>query len=332
MGRYQALSSTREYFSMLPIATPVDFRNAIADAIAVNEKSYDVPSICTSLGLEAGTPDEAFSSKRVYVRTRLVTKNLDDLANLGEQVLTRYPNAEELLNLVNSLKSQGKGVAGGIKNLIFAANGPKPELIIIDALNNTVEIAKNEEHCLIYDLPISHSGLLWQDLVHWWSEKNGLISSDKATEHHLYKRLLESLSSPPEKAFFKSYFKHFHAELTDQLPALIPQVYMHYDPKTLKELKGQKRLVRQRMDFLLLLPNNERIVIEIDGVQHYSNSDKTANPKKYAEMVAEDRRLRLLGYEMYRFGGYELTNTDEQESRLFLSQLFTKHRITKRVE
>ncbi|MGW2892953.1 hypothetical protein ACWDDN_48215 [Streptomyces griseoruber] len=31
----------------------------------------------------------------------------------------------------------------------------------------------------------------------------------------------------------------------------------------------------------------------------------TAVPRLYTEMVAEDRRLRLAGYEIYRFGGWE---------------------------
>jgi very-short-patch-repair endonuclease len=59
------------------------------------------------------------------------------------------------------------------------------------------------------------------------------------------------------------------------------------------------------MDFLLLLPSRQRVVIEVDGKQHYADGD-TASPKHYAGMVAEDRNLRLLGYEVYRFGGYEL--------------------------
>lgn len=59
------------------------------------------------------------------------------------------------------------------------------------------------------------------------------------------------------------------------------------------------------MDFLLLLPHRQRVVIEIDGKQHYADGD-TASPQRYASMVAEDRNLRLLGYEVYRFGGFEL--------------------------
>ncbi|MFD1277600.1 hypothetical protein ACFQ51_53845 [Streptomyces kaempferi] len=59
------------------------------------------------------------------------------------------------------------------------------------------------------------------------------------------------------------------------------------------------------MDFLLLLPRGVRIVVEVDGQQHYSEGDM-ASPRLYSKMVSEDRSLRLKGYQVYRFGGHEL--------------------------
>ena len=84
--------------------------------------------------------------------------------------------------------------------------------------------------------------------------------------------------------------------------------------------------MRQRMDFLLLLSDRIRIVIEIDGKQHYAEEDK-ASPRLYSEMVAEDRRLKLCGYEVYRFGGYELNSESEAERIVepFLINLFKRH-------
>ncbi len=43
-------------------------------------------------------------------------------------------------------------------------------------------------------------------------------------------------------------------------------------------------------------------------------------------MVAEDRRLRLAGYEVYRFGGAELTNVALGQELLaaFFTQLFAE--------
>jgi hypothetical protein len=48
-------------------------------------------------------------------------------------------------------------------------------------------------------------------------------------------------------------------------------------------------------------------VLEVGGQQHYADGD-TASPKLYSEMVAEDRKLRLRGYDFYRLGGYELVD------------------------
>jgi very-short-patch-repair endonuclease len=59
------------------------------------------------------------------------------------------------------------------------------------------------------------------------------------------------------------------------------------------------------MDFLLLFSEAIRVVIEVDGVQHYSDNGRPS-PALYAEMVAADRQLRLAGYEVFRFGGAEL--------------------------
>jgi very-short-patch-repair endonuclease len=62
------------------------------------------------------------------------------------------------------------------------------------------------------------------------------------------------------------------------------------------------------MDFLLLLDRHRRVVLEVDGIQHYADDDGSANTARYAEMVAADRELRLAGYEVYRFGGAEISD------------------------
>ncbi|MGW5906624.1 hypothetical protein ACWFQ6_33320 [Streptomyces althioticus] len=126
-----------------------------------------------------------------------------------------------------------------------------------------------------------------------------------------------------------TYCARYAEEGGFDLPALIPQVYLHYDPYTRKSGKQSGALYRQRMDFLLLAPDRSRIVIEVDGAQHYGRPNPpdehgkvtwTAVPRLYAEMVAEDRRLRLAGYEIYRFGGWELS---EPGGRRLLEDFFT---------
>ncbi|NED54865.1 DUF559 domain-containing protein, partial [Micromonospora aurantiaca] len=80
-------------------------------------------------------------------------------------------------------------------------------------------------------------------------------------------------------------------------------------------------LARQRMDFLMLLRGRRRVVIEIDGIQHYA-IEKKASPKLYAEMVAEDRELYLAGYEVVRFGGDEFRSADR--ARVTVREFFTR--------
>lgn len=69
---------------------------------------------------------------------------------------------------------------------------------------------------------------------------------------------------------------------------------------------GPGAVIRQRMDFLLM-PGRRGVVLEVDGRHHYAGDDGRADPQRYATVVAEDRRLRLTGYEVYRFGGTEFT-------------------------
>jgi very-short-patch-repair endonuclease len=62
------------------------------------------------------------------------------------------------------------------------------------------------------------------------------------------------------------------------------------------------------MDFLLLLAGHQRVVIEVDGSQHFS-ADGKPSLALYSEMVSADRDLRLAGYEVYRFGSNELVGS-----------------------
>lgn len=227
------------------------------------------------------------------------------------------------------------GVAGRPKNLIFASTGPKPELGFADAVNNDIVILRHAEHCLVYDEPIGDDGLRWTRLVEWWAARNKVDPKDAATRNQLGERLGKSLASEPERRLFMSYFKSLRPLLGDALPALIPQVYLHYDPMTLRELRDRgdtRRFEVQRMDFLLLLPHGVRVIVEIDGQQHYSTGmDASAkpSPEEYARTARSDRHLRLAGYEVYRFGGYELRDETLCGTAVpeFFTRLFRRHKL-----
>ena len=192
-----------------------------------------------------------------------------------------------------------RGVQGQLKNIIFASS-QKPDITFSDALNNEIHIERNEDKCLVYDKPIE-GVITWKQLTDWYAEGNYIISRHA----DLIPFLQQSLSSPPEKLFFDSYLS-LAAQYAEKIPAIFPQVWLYYDPKLEKD-RIRKIYEHQRMDFLMLFSESKRIVIEIDGIQHYADPQShSASVDKYAAMVSAQRDMTLAGYEVYRFGGKEL--------------------------
>lgn len=227
---------------------------------------------------------------------------------------------------VFSLVSLHAGTAGRPKNLIFASS-VKPDLRFRDAVNNDIEIVTNADKVLVYDRPIGMDGLRWRDLQQWWSETMGVADQQQA-KATLYRRLRSCLppSSPPQRLLFEEFFRVFGSAVPD-LPALLPEVWLHWDPKTVRQ-RGSQALLGFRMDFLMLLPGGVRVVLEVDGRQHYGDDGGQADPARYGQMVAADRDLKLAGYEVFRFGGAELN--DESGRKLvdgFFRALFRRYRI-----
>lgn len=293
-------------------------RDAIAAAL-YDVSARDLADECVRFGLAPQTPDEPdpMSGKLSYVKRRLRDRSIDDLLTLGGKVHEEYetPQLAHLLAL-----SGAHGVAGDLKNLIFAAAGPKPKIVLRDAINNIIEITENAEHCLVYDRALPESGLTWRTLTAWHAGGRDLDEhSELVVARELYARLMASMDgNEAEQLLFAEYCR-LYASHGFEMPALIPQVYLHYDPYA--QHRGGT-LIRQRMDFLLLLLGRRRVVLEIDGVQHYADKDRRASPRRYAEMVAEDRKLRLAGYEVYRFGGQELVDRDQ--ARRMLADFFAE--------
>ena len=182
-----------------------------------------------------------------------------------------------------------------------------------DAINNDLEIVGERRHCLVYDRPLPETGLTWRQLTAWWARRTAWPRTRaRRRGRDLYRRLMKSWPQRRRALIFERYCARYHTHGFD-VPALIPQVYLHYDPYT---RRSGGTLTRQRIDFLLLLPRRRRVVLEPDGIQHYADNGGRADPARYAEMAAADRELRLAGYEVYRFGGHELKNRKEASQLL----------------
>jgi hypothetical protein len=283
-------------------------------------------AVLKRLGVEFDPPFRDFARFRDYWISQRMDGSYAPRRNyLNELFDPVFSQLEQLED--QQATASVRGVDGQLKNIIFASTGPKPRIVFRDAINNVVEVVENTEYCLFYDRPLSEAGLTWAELVDWWRGSNGLEDQDDVeAARSLYRRLAASLGSPPERSLFRTYYEHYGSAQGAGQPALLPQVYLHYDPRTRRERGGGPTvLMRERMDFLLLLPHGLRIVLEVDGKQHYAEGD-TASPKLYSEMVSEDRRLRLRGYEVYRFGGYELSRPGAADMlREFFDELLTQY-------
>ncbi len=261
-------------------------------------------------------PDEAAQRRFVGI----VNKNLSGCGvELRESdIVDGYP--------VFTLVSTHLVPAGRPKNLIFASS-VKPDLRFRDAVNNDVEIVTNADKVLVYDRPIGADGLRWRDLQAWWSMASG-IGDEEDSKKTLYRRLRDSLpkNSPGQILLFDA-FHHGFSSAVPSLPALLPEVWLHWDPKTVRE-RGTAALLRFRMDFLLLLPHGVRIVLEVDGKHHYAKENGQADCARYASMVAADRELKLAGYEVLRFGAEELQgDAGRKMVKSFFDVLFKRYGV-----
>lgn len=333
-GERDTVEMVERYF---PLSTPIEdflgsrgrsLRDQIARHMDHNPGDWSVEHLFGEIG--------AFDCSRARFGA-LLEEAVHPLSRSGEQQLQAVAALNKILardgyELAQESEQSGhpifvfrpivRGVGGRPKNLIFASRGPKPEIGFADAINNDIVILSGEESCLVYDRPIGSNGLLWSELVAWWGDV-----TPGANAANLGPRLQESLASEAEHKLFATYFKSYRCVLGAALPALLPQVYLHYDPAVVKTLRHRLPLPRQRMDFLLLLPGRQRIVLEVDGRHHFSENDHPSL-KVYADMVSADRELRLAGYEVYRFGANELVG-DGAEPKIvdFFEKLFRLHRV-----
>ncbi|WP_030353052.1 hypothetical protein [Streptomyces scopuliridis] len=248
------------------------------------------------------------------------------LAELFDPIRARLDELEVASERLEGLR----GVDGTLKNIVFASTGYKPEIIMSEMIDGAIEIVEHADTCLVYNRPLTDAGLTWGELVDWWREQNNMADADDRTVAlSLHERLKRSLGSEAERYLFYAFVSRYAEPDAMSQPALLPQVYVHFDPLTERQrqfLKKPRRLARERMDFLLLLPGGVRIVIEVDGKHHYAREVPKGSDNwevaadLYSEMVAEDRALRLKGYEVFRFGGKEILAA--RENLAFIRQFF----------
>src|SRR6266571_2228487 len=197
------VTDRRQTVAMFGTVTPLDLRKAIAETLWAHVSAHDLADVCVFLGLKPQEKDEnPFFSKRGYVGKRLLDKGIVELADLARRLVEEYGD-QDLRQLVERLGPHG--VSGELKNLIFSADGPKPRIVLRDAINNVIEIVENAEYCLVYDRPLAEHGLTWRELAVWWAQQHDLSADERTHARGLYERLCRSLANEAEHLLFRTY-------------------------------------------------------------------------------------------------------------------------------
>ena len=266
-----------------------------------------------------------------------ITQECIDAINQGlsDIGMSLQPSGQIAGRIKYKVLPTNQGAHEPIKNIIFAAKY-KPDIVLDDALSNDIRIV-DANGALIYDQGIPAEGISWETLVTWY-EHLDLDNTEKQMAHLFY----NCLDSEPERLFYKAYISYMKSH-GKNIPALIPQVYMYYDPKT-KAQREWQIFEHQKMDFMMIISPTQRVVFEIDGCQHYAEDEVApgtqykhyASPTRYAEMMKAHREMSLAGYDVYRFGGRELlvdNHTPEDKIigniGVFFDNLFEKYHIHK---
>ena len=103
------------------------------------------------------------------------------------------------------------------------------------------------------------------------------------------------------------------------IPALIPQAWLRYihDDKLRGAKDPLKDLTFSCVDFLIIW-NNQKIVIEIDGQPHFAEfnrSKKKWEPslKKYTENLIKERKIKKQGFRIFRISDIEIDEAQNWE-------------------
>jgi hypothetical protein len=268
--------------------------------------------------LELGPSNkEPFSSKRAYVRDRVLNTPTEKLPAIVNNVLREFqphadgkgkePPTEVWLRAWDALRE-----AVGVDEhttIVFASRG-KPDLVLDDVPHSQIADAKGA--ALIWRTRVPEGGLTIDDMVGWWR-------SNRRDDDSLYQRFWKCCQTDEERVVLDFYYKGIASgESRGELPALLPQVWLAYDPLTREQRFGKPALDQQRLDFLMYLPGRRKMIIEIDGIYHISQGDGRACLGVYSKGLAAERGLMAKGYTVYRFGTDEI----QQNAAEVLGQFF----------
>ncbi|PHG74423.1 hypothetical protein [Bacillus wiedmannii] len=246
-------------------------------------------------------------------------------------------NRKELDTIIDSIEAKK------LEYIIFCTTkdcqiNKKINLVMEDLTTGdfTIHNAKDDSY-LVFNERIPAKGLTWKQLNTWWKNQSPI--------HNKPEDLIERMKEVcvwSEKKFLDLYLNLYD---DDDHPAILPQITIAYSPilskSDLRNLEIDPKH-RYTMDFMVIPNDKTKILIEIDGREHYSklltkilveidgkehystlkNSVYIAAPELYAAQAKEDRELKVKGYTVFRFGGSEMMDGKEDTLQEEMKKIF----------
>lgn len=178
---------------------------------------------------------------------------------------------------------------------------------------NNCEMVRDDYSYLIYNEPLHlQTGITYSQLKHWW-QKLG-YQDIQLYEERIHHTLIAKATSA-HLLFYDLYAQYFLNKPIEKY-VLFPKV------SVTQHVEDSKKFV----DFFIQLPNDRKVVIEIDSIEHYAEKKNKvwhASEPLYTSERKFDRQLMLKGYAVYRFTDLELQQpTFKQQLFVFLDELF----------
>lgn len=247
---------------------------------------------------------------------------INEYLNKSEKMDESYTDKEKVIEKKSEIDYKGdvskeqlneKVSEFNHKNEIIFAAIQKPKGNI-DTINGFYNIYINDKNCYIYDKGknINDFGVKKEDIEEWCKEKG--IPKDE-----FYKKIRNSIPTKAKEQikFYDYYMEKIYNRDSKKNFFLFPEVYVNLN---INNGDGEP----QRADFMLVLPNKEKIIIEIDGIGHYADEYQQkwyASEKKYAKDREFDRNMIFKGYKVVRFSNYEIRD-DIRIVEKFFEELF----------
>ena len=161
-----------------------NIRIVIIELLYDSYKAYELPDIAARLALDRGSEEEAFSSKRVFLRKRLNGLNAEGLRNVARILLEEFDHPA-LLQFVGNGSPSDEGISDTLQSFDQATIHRRWE----KALSRRSSDPEGA---------ITLSRTLLEDVFKWILHEQDIQSGERDDLPTLYRKVAKSLSLAPD--------------------------------------------------------------------------------------------------------------------------------------